>query len=125
MNASDHAQLMVALLYIAVFLVAGIAYLVWVNGANKALRESGVQGLKYGPGSAVGVYFIPFYNLVAGYQVMDEVWKAAHATRGEDSGPMASRKVRAACGVLVDGLDRRRARAAPCESTAWPPPEFR
>ncbi len=76
-----------------------VSYLVWVNGANKTLKALGVQGMKFSSAFAVGAYFIPFYQLAAGYQVMEEIWKAGHAPPEENETQWQSRKVSAIVGA--------------------------
>jgi Domain of unknown function (DUF4328) len=58
--------------------VAGtIAFLVWIYRTIAKLHSFGVQGLTYKPGAAVGLWFVPFLNLVHGYRVVVEAWKAS------------------------------------------------
>lgn len=62
---------------LAVFVVTGIAWLVWHHRAQANLHALGVRGLQYTPGWAVGWWLIPFANLFKPFQTVREVWKAS------------------------------------------------
>lgn len=46
----------------------------WTLMAFESLKSSGIRGLRYTSGWAVGGYFVPVLNLVRPYQVMREIW---------------------------------------------------
>jgi hypothetical protein len=54
-----------------------VIFLMWVYRANKNARRLGAVGMKFGPGWAVGWYFIPIANLLVPYLAMREIWKAS------------------------------------------------
>jgi hypothetical protein len=66
---------------IVTLLITAVCVLVWFYSAHKALRELGVEGLRYSPGWAVGGFLVPFLNLVRPYQVTQEIWKASNPRR--------------------------------------------
>jgi hypothetical protein len=63
--------------YGALFLAAGIAWLIWVHQAHKNLPGLGAQGLYFSPGWAVGSYFIPIIALFWPYQAAQEAYRAS------------------------------------------------
>lgn len=71
------AYALVALLQLVVFLVAGVLFLRWTYLTSANARAFGAQGLRYGPGLAVGSYFIPIANLAMPLQSLRDVWKAS------------------------------------------------
>lgn len=57
---------------------AGVAaFLLWIRRIVKNVQVLGVDGLRYTPALAVVGWFVPFLNLVHGYRVVLEVWKAS------------------------------------------------
>jgi len=59
-----------------IFILTAIFFLMWIHRATLNCRGFGAQ-LKFTPGMAVGIYFIPFLNLVYPCQAMQEIWKAS------------------------------------------------
>jgi hypothetical protein len=70
----DPWTLLIALL--ALQLAAGIAFLSWVYRAYANLTALGCDG-SWTPGAAVFAFFIPLFNLYAGYRVCSELWRAS------------------------------------------------
>jgi hypothetical protein len=54
-----------------------VAFIVWLYRARKNLVTWGIQGLRYGPGWAIGGWFIPIANLVIPKLVVDTVWSGS------------------------------------------------
>lgn len=61
-----------------------VAWLVWQHGANRRLRDSGVEGLEFNPSSSVWWWFVPFANLSMPYRAMGELWRASEPTASRD-----------------------------------------
>ena len=82
--------------------VAGIAaFLVWIHRVIRNAHAFGARGLAYSPGAAVGYWFIPLLNLVHGYRVVVEAWRASDP---EDAGSEGQRwKSRDADNVILHG----------------------
>jgi hypothetical protein len=78
---NDLRQGLVGLGSLAVTIVTGVAFLMWIYRANLNCRGFGALGMKFTPGWSVGYYFIPFFNLVRPYQAMKEIWKISHNPR--------------------------------------------
>ncbi len=66
-----------SLLLLVLMMVVVVAYLVWVYRASANVHALGATGLGASAGMAVGMYFIPFYNLVAPVTAMIEIRKAS------------------------------------------------
>lgn len=58
-------------------LVAMVLTAMWIYRAHANLAASGVSGLHFSPGWAVGCYFIPFINLIKPFDAMKELWNAS------------------------------------------------
>jgi len=66
-----------ALVVILGFVFTAVAFIVWLYRARKNLVTWGIQGLKWGPGWAIGGWFIPIANLVIPKLVVDTVWSGS------------------------------------------------
>jgi hypothetical protein len=77
-EASDQRQQMVALVYLAVFIVSGFLILRWIHRSNYNARQLGAKEMAFTPGWSIGYYFIPILTLWKPYQAMKEIWKASH-----------------------------------------------
>jgi len=78
--ASDDRQATIWGIYLAVFVITGILFLMWIHRANRNLPSLGNTNLKYSPGWAVGWFFVPIFLLWKPYQVIMEIWKASDPT---------------------------------------------
>jgi hypothetical protein len=56
------------------WLAALVVFCVWVHRMYRNLPALGSVQRRFTPGGAVGAYFIPFVNLVRGYQVIHHLW---------------------------------------------------
>lgn len=89
-EASDQRQQLIALVYLAIFILSAIVILKWIYRAGHNARAIGAEGMKISPGWAVGWYFIPIATLWKPYQAMKEIWQASHSPTDwekRDSGP--------------------------------------
>jgi len=77
-EASDQRQQIVALIYLAVFIVSGFLILRWIHRSNYNARKLGASDMEFTPGWSIGYYFIPILTLWKPYQAMKEIWKASH-----------------------------------------------
>ncbi len=78
--ASDNRQATIGFLFLALFIVTGILFLMWIHRAHRNLPSLGNTNLKYSPGWAVGWFFVPILSLWKPYQVTTEIWKASDPT---------------------------------------------
>ncbi|MBJ7608336.1 MAG: DUF4328 domain-containing protein [Candidatus Dormibacteraeota bacterium] len=76
-NASDTFVQNSFLFEVAVYILSGIVFLMWLHRIVANNRALGAKQLVYTPGWAVGWWFVPFANLVRPVQVVDEAWRAA------------------------------------------------
>jgi multisubunit Na+/H+ antiporter MnhB subunit len=91
------AQLVVTLLAVGIglasflaFVTTAVLFVIWMRHSYVNLKALGVRGLVYGPGWAVGAWFVPFINLVRPYSIIKEIWTESNpATVGQGSAPMA------------------------------------
>jgi hypothetical protein len=68
-------------LMILVGLGAPVAFLVWQYHVVLNLRRFARVGVTWSPAQAGVLWFVPFLNLVHGYRVMSEVWRASDPTQ--------------------------------------------
>jgi len=71
-------------LKLAALLGAGIAWLIWVRRAYRNLALVGSKRSRFTSRQAVGYWFIPFVNLVLGYQVMKDLWLRSESMNDRD-----------------------------------------
>jgi hypothetical protein len=58
-------------------MITAFAYLFWFYRAYRNLIRTGIRDVRFGPGWAVGGWFIPFFNLVRPKQVANDIWKGS------------------------------------------------
>ncbi|MBA7477747.1 hypothetical protein ES707_13161 [subsurface metagenome] len=78
--ASDNRQATIGFFYLALFVITGILFLMWIHRAHRNLPSLGNTNLKYSPGWAVGWFFVPILSWWKPYQVTTEIWKASDPT---------------------------------------------
>lgn len=76
--ANDERQMLVANIYLLVFIVSGILILRWIHRANYNARQLGAKYMEFTPGWSIGYYFIPIMLLWKPYLAMTEIWRASH-----------------------------------------------
>jgi hypothetical protein len=78
-TANDTRQQIIGLGQLALFIVTGIVFLVWIFRANRNARALGAQGMRFTPGWSVGWFFVPIMSLWKPFQAMREIWQASAA----------------------------------------------
>jgi len=76
-DANDALQGLVAIAYLIVFIITGVAFLKWIYRANLNSRGFGAKDMKFTPGWSIGYYFIPILNLYKPYHAMKEIWQVS------------------------------------------------
>ena len=74
---NDLRQQVVAICYIAAFLLSAIFFIMWFRRAYFNLHQK-VSGLTYTEGWAAGCWFVPIVNLFWPYKIMKEIHKESH-----------------------------------------------
>ena len=77
-ETNDQRQQIIAISYMALFIVSGFLILKWIYQANQNVRFLGAKDMEFTPGWSIGFYFIPILALWKPYQAMKEIWKASH-----------------------------------------------
>ena len=77
-EANDIRQTIIWLMYIASYIAAIVAFLMWINLASKNLTSLRASNQRFSPGWAVGWWFIPIMHLFRPYQVVTEIWKGSY-----------------------------------------------
>lgn len=77
-ETSDKRKQIIALIYLAVFIVSGFLILRWIHRSNFNARQLGANDMEFTPGWSIGYYFVPIFSLLRPYQAMKEIWKASH-----------------------------------------------
>jgi len=73
----DVFELLLGLGQLVVYIVTGVALLMWIHRANRNARALGAKYMTFSPGWSVGWCFIPILNLWKPYQAMKEIWQAS------------------------------------------------
>jgi hypothetical protein len=76
-TANDNRQQAIGFIQVALFIVTGIVFLVWIHRANRNARALGAEGMQFTPGWSVGWFFVPIMSLWKPFQVMREIWQAS------------------------------------------------
>jgi hypothetical protein len=61
--------------------ITAILFIAWFYRAYCNLVRVGIADLRFGPGWAVGGWFIPLFNLFRQKQIANDIWKASAASR--------------------------------------------
>ncbi len=77
-NAADHRVNTLAWVDIGLYVVTGILFIVWFRDAYRNVGRLGVSGLRWGPGWAVGAWFVPFLNLVRPKAMLNDIWRGSN-----------------------------------------------
>ncbi|MCC6406559.1 MAG: DUF4328 domain-containing protein [Planctomycetes bacterium] len=93
-EANDSRQLLFAWLQNGAFIVTAVFWLVWFHRAYGNLKLLGRKHTKYGPGWAVGYWFVPVVNLVMPYLLTRETWLKSASGSPKPGVPRASRAPR-------------------------------
>lgn len=78
----DTASVILMVVSFACWVCAVVAFAMWLHRAAMNLPALGAGQLRFGPGSAVGWWFVPLANLVVPLLVMVEVWRASDPRAG-------------------------------------------
>jgi len=76
-TSNDNRQALIGFAQFALYIAAGVAFLIWIHRAHRNLPSLHAADLRFTPGWAVGWFFIPIMNLFRPYQVASEIWKAS------------------------------------------------
>jgi hypothetical protein len=88
-TADDARTLQITLLQMLLYIVGGIATLVWIYRANRNAHLIGTLEMEMTPGWAAGWYFIPFLNLFMPLRAMREIWAASASAAPDAPAPQA------------------------------------
>jgi uncharacterized protein DUF4328 len=83
LQANDARVAAIARLQLLVFILSGIAWLLWLYRAYANLRLVGTRQSRFTPGWAVGYWFVPLVNLVRPYQIVADLWRRSDTQNGE------------------------------------------
>src|SRR5213083_3019490 len=75
----------IAKLKLATLVGTGIFWLTWLRRAYRNLALVGSKRSRFSARQAVGYWFIPFVNLVLGYQVMKDLWLRSESMNDRDA----------------------------------------
>lgn len=76
-QAADDRVALVAILSLVAVVATGAAFIAWFFRAYVNIERLGARELRATKGWSIGVWFIPFVNLVRPKQLMDDIWRAS------------------------------------------------
>jgi hypothetical protein len=76
-DSADIRQMVIALLFLAVFVISGITFIQWFRRAYFNLHQR-AKGLSAGESAAAYTWFIPIVNFYQPYQIMKELYRETH-----------------------------------------------
>jgi hypothetical protein len=77
LTASDDRQLTIALVQTGLWILTAVFFIAWLHRAYKNLRPLGAELLRFGPGWAIGSWFVPIMNLFRPKQIVNDVWRGS------------------------------------------------
>ena len=77
LSASEDRQAAIALVQWGLWILTAIFFIAWLHRAYKNLRPLGIELLRYGPGWAIGAWFVPILNLFRPKQIVNDVWRGS------------------------------------------------
>jgi len=75
--SNDTREALIGFAQFALYVAAGVAFLMWIHRAHRNLPSLGATDLRFTPRWAVGWFFVPIMSLFRPYQVTSEIWKAS------------------------------------------------
>ena len=88
---SDRLVSLAALIHLGVFVLAAVAFLMWLYRAVANNHALGAYELRFTPGWAVGWWFVPLANLVCPLQIIAEAWRAADPSASRSTAELRAR----------------------------------
>lgn len=82
-EASDARQGAIGLAQFVFFVAGAVVFIRWLHAAYKNVDVVAPNERRYGHGWAIGSWFVPFLNLWRPKQIVNDVWRAGAATRGD------------------------------------------
>jgi hypothetical protein len=76
-RSASHAVHVSHTITLVVELITAIVFIAWFYRAYCNLVRVGISDLRFGPGWAVGGWFIPIFNLFRQKQIANDIWKAS------------------------------------------------
>jgi len=75
---NDTRQAVIGLAQTGLQIALYVAFIMWFYRAYSNLPRLGVTGgLRFGPGWAIGAWFVPFLNLVRPKAIANDIWKGS------------------------------------------------
>jgi hypothetical protein len=62
-----------------------VLFIAWFSTAYTNLGRIGISGLRFGPGWAIGAWFVPFLNLVRPKAIANDIWRGSNPELPKDS----------------------------------------
>lgn len=78
-KSASHAVHVTHSITLVVEIITAIVFIAWFYRAYCNLVRAGISDLRFGPGWAVGGWFIPIFNLIRQKQIANDIWKASAA----------------------------------------------
>lgn len=86
LEANDVRQAAIGIAQTVVFIVAAVFFLRWFRRAYDNLLGLGAKELRFGPGWAIGAWFVPILNLFRPKQIANDIWRASDPAAPAEQG---------------------------------------
>jgi hypothetical protein len=74
-------------------IATGIVFIVWLHRAYTNLRALGAKKLRFGPGWAIGGWFVPIWSAFRPKQIVNDVWRGSDPELAKSYGNIWDRPV--------------------------------
>jgi Domain of unknown function (DUF4328) len=86
LDASDNRMAAIGATQFLLIVVCAFFFIRWLHAAYRNLQVLGAGALRYGPGWAIGAWFVPILNIWRPKQIVNDVWRASDPELPRDAG---------------------------------------
>ena len=80
-HASDNQTAVIGIVEAVVIAIAAVCFIAWFHRGYSNLLRLGATTTRYGPGWAIGAWFVPILNLWRPKQIANDIWRGSDPRR--------------------------------------------
>jgi Domain of unknown function (DUF4328) len=86
LDSNDSRQARIGLAQTGLLAVGALFFILWFHRAYKNVVGLGAKDVRYGPGWAIGAWFVPVLNFFRPKQIANDIWRASDPDAPKDLG---------------------------------------